>query len=270
MADLIDGYLSQLRAECRAATTITTYADILHRLDRVLPAGLTYANTDELRDAIYTDGRKPATRALYRAAVIGFFAWATDPSDPRLDFDPTRWLPRVKLPRRTSRTLPSEQLADILARAHEPFRLWCLLAAGAGLRCCEIAKLDRDHVTADSIWVQGKGGKERVVPTHPTVWAAVRDQPPGPLARTPDGRARAARRHVIGRANFHLQRTLGHQGVTMHRLRHWYGTNIHDAADGDIRVAQELLGHSSPSTTQVYVDTTRHKKAAAVAALALP
>lgn len=270
MADLIDSYLSQLRSEGRAVTTITTYADILHRLDRELPAGLACAHADELRDWIYTDQRRPATRALYRAACVGFFAWATEPSDPRLDFDPTRWLPRVRLPRRSSRTLPDDQLGDILARANGPFRRWCLLAAGAGLRCCEIALLDREHVSSESIWVQGKGGKERVVPTHPSVWAAVRDQPPGPLARTPDGTARASRRQVICRANFHLQRTLGQSGVTMHRLRHWYGTNVHEAAGGDIRVSQELLGHASPATTQVYVDTTRNKKAAAVAALVLP
>ncbi|MEU7174642.1 MULTISPECIES: tyrosine-type recombinase/integrase [Micromonospora] len=270
----ITAYIHDLRANGRhSGTTLDTYTDLLARLDRDLPYGLCDANADELRAVIYTDGRKPGTRALYRAAVSGFFRWGCSEERPeadRFDFDPSRYLPRVDVPRRAARPVTHDQLRDILRRGRDPFRLWYLLAAGEGLRCIEISRLDRQHITAEDTWIRGKGDRERIVPTPAAVWAAVRDLPDGPVARHPDGTGRANRRQVRERANYHLQRTLRHRGVTMHRLRHWYGTHVHRAADGDIRVAQELLGHSSPSTTQIYLDTTGPLKRAAVDNLPLP
>ncbi|MEV4271912.1 tyrosine-type recombinase/integrase [Micromonospora aurantiaca (nom. illeg.)] len=267
---LLDAYLTHLRILRRADSTIDTYRDLLTRLDRDLPEGLLYACTDDLRDAIWTDGRKPATIALYRAAAVGLYAWAADERDPWLDYDPARHLPRAQLPHRRPRPVTHDQLRDILARARAPYRLWYLLAAGQGLRCVEISRLDRDDITDTATWLRGKGDRERTVPTHPAVWELAADLPAGPIARDPAGQRRATRRHVRERANFYLQRRLGHQGVTMHRLRHWYGTYVHQAAGGDIRIAQELLGHASPATTAVYVATLDTAKAAAVQGLPLP
>lgn len=267
--DWIAEYVTHLRHQGKATSTIQTYEVLLRRLDRDLPEGLAYACADELRDGICADARTPATRALYRAATVSFFTWACDPADPRLDFDPSRYIPRQQVPRRAARPAPSDVLADILARAAQPYLTWYLLAAGNGLRCCEVAALDRQHVTAESVWIHGKGGKERTVPTHPDVWAAVRDLPAGPIARTIDGH-RADRRSVMERGNRHLQKTLGHVGVTMHRLRHWHGTHVHEAAGDNLAAVQELLGHASPNTTRIYVDVNGRAKSAAIAALALP
>ncbi|MBC9006410.1 tyrosine-type recombinase/integrase [Micromonospora aurantiaca (nom. illeg.)] len=264
-------YLQDLRANGKHAdSTLSTYADLLNRLDRQLPEGLTGAHADELRAAIYTEGRKPGTRHLYRAAVTGFFRWACDPDEPRLDWDPSRYLPSVRIPQRASRPITHDQLRDILARARAPFRVWYLLAAGEGLRCVEISRLDREDITEADTLIRGKGGRERIVPTPAALWQAVVDLPSGPIARHPDGTGRADRRQVRERANYHLQRTLRHRGVSMHRLRHWYGTYVHKAGGGDLRVTQELLGHASPNTTQVYVDTSGDSKRAAVDNLPLP
>ncbi|TDC21582.1 hypothetical protein E1211_32025 [Micromonospora sp. 15K316] len=269
-AEMLTAFVRHLRALRRAATTIDTYTDLLCRLDRDLPEGLAYACADELREHIYTDERKPATVALYRAAATAFYGWATAESDPWLDYDPSRHLPAARVRARAPRPVTHEQLRDILARARDPYRLWYLLASGQGLRCIEISRLDRDDVTEQDTWIRGKGDRERIVPTHPAVWSVVRDFPRGPIARTPNGSARADRRQVRERANWYLHHRLGHQDVTMHRLRHWYGTYVHQAAGGDLRVAQELLGHASPTTTQVYVAVAGGAKAAAVAALPLP
>lgn len=267
--EMIAAFIRHLRNLSRADTTVTTYVDLLSRLDRDLPEGLAYACAEELREQIYVDDRKPATIALYRAAVVAFYSWATDENDPWLDFDPSRQLPRARVRPRSPRPISHDQLGDILARAQDPFRLWYLLAAGCGLRCCEISCLDRADVTEDTVYVLGKGGKERAVPTHPAVWAAVADLPAGPVARRHYDTSRANRRDVQGRGNRHLA-VLGHTGVTMHRLRHWYGTYVYQAAGRDLRVTQELLGHASPNTTQVYVATLAGTKAAAVRALPLP
>ncbi|MCT2278105.1 tyrosine-type recombinase/integrase [Micromonospora chalcea] len=267
--DLIAGYLRHLAALGRADTTRDTYADELCRLDRRLPEGLVYACADELRDAIHNGERGAAHIAKITAAVTGFYAWATRPSDPYLDFNPATDLPRAAVKPRRPRPITNDELADILRRAREPMRTWYLLAAGNGLRCVEISRLDRADVTEQATWIRGKGGKERIVPTHPAVWTAVKDLPSGPVARNRDG-SHANRVQVQERANYHLQRTLGHRAVSMHRLRHWHGTYVHQAAGGDIRVTQELLGHASPNTTSVYVATIGGAKAAAVHALPLP
>lgn len=267
--ELLARFVRHLRDESRAEATIDTYTDLLCRLDRNLPEGLAYASTEELRDQIYTEGRKPATVALYRAAVVAFFAFACDEDDPWLDYNPTRRLPRARVRPRRPRPVVHEQLADILARAADPFRSWYLLASAQGLRCVEISRLDREDVTERVTYVRGKGGKEREVPTHPAVWEIVQTLPSGPVARRHYDTGRATRRDVQGRANHHLAR-LGHVGVTMHRLRHWYGTYVYHASGKDIRVTQELMGHASPATTQIYVATLPGSEAAAVRALPLP
>lgn len=268
--EMLTAFARHLRDLGRAVTTIDTYLDLLCRLDRTLPEGLAYACTDELREQIYAGDRRPATTALYRAAGVAFYSWATRESDPWLDYNPALHLPPANVRARAPRPVTHEQLGDVLRRAREPYRTWYLLAAAQGMRCIEISRVDRDDITEQDTWIRGKGGRERIVPTHPAVWSAVAALPRGPIARTPDGSARADRRQVRERANFYLQSRLRHQGVTMHRLRHWYGTYAHQAAGGDIRVTQELLGHASPNTTQVYVAVAGGAKSAAVRGLPLP
>src|SRR6266516_507322 len=268
--DHIGDYLEYLDVIGRAPDTIATYGEILRRLDadrERLPYGLIRANTVELQAWIYVRGRRPASRHLYRACVVGFFAWLTDPDDPRVDFDPARRLPPVKVPRGQARPASTAQVHNILARARDPYRVWFTLQAGAGCRCVEISALDREHITEDEIWLHGKGGKPRTVPTHPAVWAAVKDLPPGPIARKRDG-SRASRNDVERRGNKHLQRTLGHR-LTTHQLRKWFATQAHRAARGDLAVVQELLGHADPATTRIYVEVAAAAKRAAVAALPL-
>lgn len=271
----IRAYIACLTDLERSEATIETYRSALRLLDHELrPHGLVRSNADEIKAVIWKR-REPRTRRAYCTATRGLFHFACDPTrelrpgDPEpLDFDPTSWLPSVKRPRNESREIDTEALREVLARATEPYRTWILLAAGCGLRCIEISNLDRQHITKDDVWIQGKGGYIRTVPTGEAVWAAVRDLPRGPLARNRRG-GRATRRQVAGRGNRHMQTVLG-VDLAMHDLRRWYATNVHLAAKGDLRVSQELLGHASPTTTAIYVDPNRAAMRAAVAALALP
>ena len=267
-APLLIDFAGHLRKIGRAESTVETYLDVLCRLDRHLAEGLAYANTDELFREIFVEGRPAATVSLYRAAVSVLFAWATEPDNPRLDYDPSRALPRRKVPVRKSRPIPEEIFADILTRAPEPYRTWFLLALGAGLRCVEISRLDREHISETELIAHGKGDKERSIPVRPEVWAAVKDLPSGPIARRIDG-GRADRKLVQGRGNACLHR-LGYPAVTMHKLRHGFGTRIYQYSGKDIIVTQELLGHSSVATTMIYIDTTADGRIAAVAATPLP
>lgn len=267
--DLIDVYAGHLADLDRSPRTIADYTGILRRSDRDLPHGLAGATTDELRAWIFTSRRGPASRLLYRTVVAGFFAWAVappdDPDEPWLDYDPASRLPKVRRPRRRPKPVSTEQLTDVLTRAPEPYRGWFLLAAYAGLRCVEISRANREHITETHVWVpSGKGDRERFVPTHPALWRAVAELPPGPVALDHDGVTRLSPQKVAHRGNYRLRQMQA--GASMHRLRHWFGTQTY-ARTKDLRTVQDLMGHADVSTTQGYVEVVDAQRAAAVAAL---
>lgn len=266
MTDLISEYLEWSRVCGHSRRTIAGRRDILSRADTTLPHGLAAATADELRAWIYRDEWSASTRETYYGAIRAFFVWATDPHDPRVDFDPTVLLPRPPRPRGLPRPVTDRQLRRILAEAAEPYRTWAVLAAYAGLRCCEIAQLDRGDITERTITIRrGKGGKPGIVPTHPAVWSAVRDLDDGPMAYTDTGELATAQ-YISIRSALHFRRQLGMPGVALHRLRHWCGTEVYRATR-DIRVTQEILRHASPTTTAIYTLISDEERRTAIHAL---
>lgn len=265
---LIEAWLQALTDGGTMDSTRETYSDIVCRAHAELPQGIHFATAEEIRAWIWTPGRKANSRKLYRSALSSFFSWATHPRDPQLDFNPMPLLPTVKAPRGRPRPITVEIMADILGRAKMPCQLWFRLAAGAGLRCVEISRLDREDITAESIWVLGKGGNEAQVPTHPEIWACAQQLPAGPVARMRTGER--ADRHSISDRGARVLDRLGHPGVTMHRLRHFYGSQVRRAAGGDLRIAQEALRHADPKTTAVYTDYLPPDLVTAVRAVPLP
>jgi integrase/recombinase XerC len=266
MTALIDEYVDWLRTCSRSRRTIGDRRDILNRIDADLPHGIAAATSDELKVWIYRDDWSPATRETYYGAVRSFFVWATNPYDPKLDFNPTDLLPRPPAIRGLPRPVTDRQLQKILTEARDPFRLWSILAAYAGLRCCEIAQLDRGDITETAIRIRkGKGNKPGVVPTHTAIWAAVKDLPDGPLAFTDTGELAGAK-YVSIRTALYFRRNLKMPGVALHRLRHWYGTTTYKHTR-DIRVTQELLRHSSPQTTAIYTLVDDEERRAAIQTL---
>jgi|SRR5690349_2190633 len=261
------GYEQHLRELSRADGTIETYMSILRHMDRTLPDGLIYACEDEIRAWIFTADHGQATRSLYGTVTAGFFGWACDPDKDggRLDYDPSRKVPRVQPPKRLPRPLPDDDLFDILARAALPYRTWFIVAAYTGARCMEIAGLDREHITKRSVWLHGKGSKERYVPAHSLVWELAQQLPSGPLAVNQSG-GRMNRQQVSRRGNHQLQNALGYPDVSMHRLRHTFGTAAYEACH-DLRAVQELMGHESSSTTEGYVQASKASMRRAVLGL---
>jgi integrase/recombinase XerC len=263
---LIDCYLEWLALRCcDDSRTPGNRREILTRADTALPHGLEGALTEELVTWLYRPGLSPSTLFTYYGALASFYAWAFDPLDLWLD-GPNPMLrmpPRPKLPKGVARPVTDEQLHRILTEARQPFRLWALIAAYQGLRCCEISRLDREHVTQQRlIVVRGKGGKARVHDTDPYVWAAVRDLPPGPIAIDPRTGQRATPYHVSVYSANHFRRDLHMPGCSLHRLRHWLGCTV-QAAYRDTRVTQDVLGHESLSSTQIYTRATLEQQRAA-------
>lgn len=259
-AEIIEAHRRWMRAGGYADNTVRDACKLLYRADGLLPYGLPVATGDELADLLATDGWSAQTRATYRQHLCRLYAWAADGG--WIDFDPSTKLRRPRVPPGVPNPPPDVQVAAAL-RLGWPWRLHIILAAYAGLRCCEIATIGREHITQARLRVTGKGGRTRIVPTDPYVWQTVAPLPAGPVAVRRDGRP-ATPAWVSVRTAEHLHR----HGLpfTLHRLRDWYATKALDHC-GNLRVVQELLGHASPATTAIYTKISIEQKAAAVAGL---
>lgn len=179
-------------------------------------------------------------------------------------------LPRPLTPQDARATAGQE------ARAGEAREPWILardaavfaLLYGAGLRISEALSLRRGDAPrpGDVLTITGKGGKQRQVPVLPQIAEAIADYlarcpwrvgPEGPLFIGAKGGPLSPR--IIQLAMEQLRGALGlPDTATPHALRHSFATHLL-ARGGDLRTIQELLGHASLSTTQVYtaVDTDR-------------
>jgi integrase/recombinase XerC len=127
-----------------------------------------------------------------------------------------------------------------------------------GLRVSELAGLDLDDVDRDArtVRVVGKGGKERVVPFGAKAAAALdghratRGSAPGPLFRGRRG-GRIGVRTIFEIVRRRARASGITRRVSPHTLRHTFATHLLDGG-ADLRMIQELLGHSQLSTTQRY------------------
>jgi integrase/recombinase XerC len=184
---------------------------------------------------------------------------------------------------RISRGLPkpvppqaARALADADLRAGEDRPQWVLardaavlsLLYGSGLRIAEALSLRRRDAPdgRDGLTVIGKGNKTRGVPVLPQVSKLIEDYiaicpyplpPEGPLFVGQKGGPLSPR--IIQLAMASLRGTLGlPESATPHALRHSFATHLL-ARGGDLRTIQELLGHASLSSTQIYtaVDMNR-------------
>lgn len=135
-----------------------------------------------------------------------------------------------------------------------------LLLYGGGLRISEALSLRLDDVPlADVLAIKGKGGKVRRVPILPTIRdavesyraACIHDEKPG-RALFLGTRGGPLRPELVQAAVRRLRGHLGlGDGLTPHALRHSFATHLLGAG-ADLRSIQELLGHASLSTTQIY------------------
>ncbi len=140
------------------------------------------------------------------------------------------------------------------------------LVYSCGLRSAEVVALDLADVDfeREALHVRGKGGKERVVPVGEVAALAVsryiRDGRPA-LAQSASNERACDAVFLSARGRRLDTSTLRRLVANPHRLRHSYATHLLEGG-ADLRTIQELLGHSSLSTTQIYshVDARRLRK----------
>lgn len=206
----------------------------------------------------------PATRHAYTATARVFCRWLVKEHLVRVDAGLE--IPRVRQPRSVPRALPAADVARLLAvLPDERARAIVWLLVGLGLRRGEVSKLevgDYDPV-ARTMFVHGKGGHERVVPTPKTVMGAL-DQyltqvgaAGGPLIRSRSIPTAPLSPGAIGYLVSMWMRDAGvkhrsRDGVSAHALRHTTASDVMDRS-GDLRLVQNLLGHANVSSTSIYL-----------------
>ena len=229
----------------------------------------------QLASSTHDDGLlyRPASMARMLSSVRSFHRF--EMREGVADRDPTVGI----APPRPARSLPRPLAIDEVARlveapaAGEPVglrdRAILEMLYGAGLRISELTGLDVDDVDLEegSVRVLGKGGKEREVPVGRYAREAVTTY----LTRARPGFATARSRSALflnqrgGRLTRQgisqlLQRHVKAAGirrrVTPHTLRHSFATHLLEGG-ADVRVVQELLGHASVATTQIYTLVTQ-------------
>ncbi len=192
--------------------------------------------------------------------------------------DPAEGVARPKVPRNLPRPLTVDEVAALVAAPHEDgtpvsLRDRAMLETlyGAGLRISELVGLDVDDVDLDegSVRAVGKGSRERLVPLGRYAVRAVeaylvRGRPSLTTSRSRAAlflNQRGGRLTRQGCTNIvkSLARQAGlRKRVTPHMLRHSFATHLLEGG-ADVRVVQELLGHASVATTQIYTLVTKDR-----------
>lgn len=245
--DAIDDYADWLRASGSSPTTQRLRRHYVGRLAQSVECSPWEVTQDQLVRMLSAPHWAPETRKSARSAVRGFYGWAMDSA--RITSDPSRSLPRIRVPQGAPRPTPQYVVTAALGRAKGKYRTMLLLALLAGLRRGEIARVHTSDLTPDlvgySLRVKGKGGRVRNVPLHPALVTDLTMAEPGYL--------------FPGRDNGHLspdwvgkrlKQLLG-PGWSGHTLRHRFATEAY-AAERDLFAVQRLLGHSKPETTARY------------------
>ncbi|MCT9820304.1 tyrosine recombinase XerC [Microbacterium sp. W1N] len=283
-------YTAHLREVRRlSAATVRAYRSDLDDLAATLgdpDAG--DVDLESLREWLWVAtqrGLARSTLARRTACVRGLFAWAD--AEGIIDGDPSL---RLVAPKR-GRSLPKVAAADTMAHLLDDARTAAdegdpialrdaavlELLYAAGLRVSEICGVDIDDLdpAARTVRVVGKGDKERVVPyggpaaTALDHWLvrgrpalAARAAAPTPALFLGVRGARLGTRAVYDVVSARVAPAIGEERVGPHALRHSAATHLLDGG-ADLRTVQELLGHASLGTTQIYTHVSAEKLQAA-------
>lgn len=266
----VGSFLEYLGVERGASPhTLRSYAADLTEFTRFLAderiGGLPDADTRAVRAYVarlHQRRLSKATIARKLAAVRSCFRFLARRG--ALPANPARQVRSPRLGRRLPSFLPVDEATVLLNAPPEPSaagardRALLELLYASGLRVAEGCGLDLDDLdeARRTVRVVGKGDKERVVPVGETALEALaahlalRGRRRGPLfLNARGGRLTPRSAHRIVRARARLAGI--DQRVTPHTLRHSFATHMLGAG-ADLRLIQELLGHSRLSTTQRY------------------
>ena len=284
MRAAVDDFAVHLaRVDNRSAHTVRAYVgDVVSLLDHAAAAGCAApADLDitVLRAWLarrMTDGAARTSQARRAAAARTFTAWAHRSGLARADAGAQLASPRAH--RDLPSVLRADQAADLVVTTADPHavrdRAVLELLYATGVRVSELCGLDTADVDAGRrvVRVFGKGAKERMVPYGIPAQKALDDWlahgRPG-LVRTGSGdalflgaRGGRLQQTVVRRIVATAARAAGLPHTSPHDLRHSAATHLLDGG-ADLRAVQDLLGHSSLSSTQIYTHVSTERLRAA-------
>jgi len=215
--------------------------------------------------------RKLAPTSIIRkvASLRGFFKWTT--SMNIIDKNPASTLEQPRVPQRLPKVISLKEIEAMLRLDLSPLQLVVIeLLYSCGLRVSELVNLKFNDIDLNSKYVRcfGKGSKERLIPIGEKALESIKKYIPQrdfllkkynlnskKLLIMDDGRL-TNRQDVY--SFIHAQGKIINKNISPHTLRHSFATHLLENG-ADLRVVQELLGHSDVSTTQLYTHISKKR-----------
>lgn len=234
--------------------------------------GVEYITRNHLNSYILklrSDNLNPRSVVRKIASLRGFFKWLS--ANEYINNNPASMLEQPKLPKRLPKVMSLQEIKEIFhSDLNNQENLVVELLYDCGLRVSELVNLKIGDIDLKSKYIQcvGKGSKERLIPF-------------GKKAKESINKYLKERENVITKYNlqtkrlfitnsgrlinrqdiYNFIRKLGekiHKHISPHTLRHTFATHLLENG-ADLRVVQELLGHSDVSTTQLYTHITKKR-----------
>lgn len=203
------------------------------------------------------------------ASLRGFFKWAC--ANEKTKSNPTLTLEQPKIPQKLPKVMTAEEINSILNQdLSKLHRVIIELLYGCGLRVSELVNLKINDFDLNGKYLEctGKGSKDRIVPLGKKAIIAIKNYLPEreynlqkynlqskQLLINEKGK-QVTRQEVY--TFIHEQGKKLHKAISPHTLRHTFATHLLENG-ADLRVVQELLGHSDVSTTQLYTHISKKR-----------
>ena len=272
MYEIISQYLEYLELEKGLSqNTIDAYRRDLYSF---ADGGKNLENVDRIYISNYIRGlkeQKLAPTSVIRkvASIRGFFKWAT--SMNIIEKNPASTLEQPKVPQRLPKVVSVKEIEEILKNDMNESQLVMVeLLYSCGLRVSELVNLKINDIDINSKYIRcfGKGSKERIIPIGKRGIDALK-------------KYYTFRELVFKKYNLNSKKLLVnefgrfinrqdvynfihacgkkvHKNISPHTLRHSFATHLLENG-ADLRVVQEILGHSDVSTTQLYTHISKKR-----------
>ena len=256
----IDAYRRDLTAFCDYILTL----DNIDEFEKIKRSHINYY-IKELHDKNYS----PTSITRKIAAIRGWFRWLS--ANEIIKNDPSTGVELPKLTKKLPKVMTVSEIEKILTNHLNDIESVILeLLYGAGLRVSELVNLDMNNIELSSRYVRctGKGSKERIIPIGEKAKKSI-------LKYLKDReillkKYKLETKHFLIKDNGHFvtrqdvyvfirkQGEILKKHISPHTLRHSFATHMLENG-ADLRVVQELLGHSDVSTTQIYTHVSKKR-----------
>lgn len=263
-----------------SANTAQAYGDDVDKLTRYLAdvgVGIEHVTTDDLERFVCTlqdVGIRPRSQARIISGVKGFYKFLR--LEGYMDNDPTELLPTPRIGRHLPEVLTIEEIdrmidaIDMSKAEGQRNRAIIETLYGCGLRVSELVglKLSQLYIEERYVIIQGKGNKQRLVPISPVAIEQINLYLEQTRSRQVAQRGSEDILFLNRRGNmltrqmiFHIVKQLCELAgirkvISPHTLRHSFATHLLEGG-ANLRAIQQMLGHESITTTEIYVHIDR-------------